>query len=150
MIMRNKKLILLSLVAMLVLAVATGCGSSDKQASKSATPAATAKSASSMPNEDPQPIAQDLERKLKDTASMVKEGKWAEAKLIAVEALKTNDRLIVHVTDARMKDTLKKSVTDANGAVNASPADQKSAEAKIAAALDALKQASVQLQGHNH
>lgn len=147
--MRNKKLILLSLVAILVLAVTTGCGSSDKQASKSA-PATTAKSASSMPNEDTQPIAQDLERKLKDTASMVKEGKWAEAKLIAAEAVKTNDRLIVHVTNARMKDSLKKSVTDVNGAVNASPVDQKTAEAKIATALDTLKQASVQLQGHNH
>ncbi|KYZ74895.1 hypothetical protein AXX12_15040 [Anaerosporomusa subterranea] len=147
--MRNKKLILLSLVAILVLAVATGCGSSDKQTSKSA-PSTAAKSASSMPKEDVQPIAQDLERKLKDTGTMVKEGKWAEAKLIAAEALKTNDRLIVHVTDARMKDSLQKSVTDVNGAVNASLADQKSAEAKIATALEALKQVSVQLQGHNH
>ncbi|MDF2501866.1 MAG: hypothetical protein K0Q77_2580 [Anaerosporomusa subterranea] len=147
--MRNKKMILLSLVAILVLAVATGCGSSEKQVSKSA-PSTAAKSTSSMPKEDVQPIAQDLERKLKDTGTMVKEGKWAEAKLIAAEALKTNDRLIVHVTDARMKDSLQKSVTDVNGAINASPADQKSTEAKIATALEVLKQVSVHLQGHNH
>jgi hypothetical protein len=148
-VMRNKKLILLSLVAILVLAVATGCGSSDNQAAKLA-PATTAKPATSMPNEDPMPIAQDLERKLKDTGTMVKEAKWAEAKIIAAEALKTSDRLNVHVTDARIKDSLKKSVNDVNEAVKASPADQKSAEAKIATALETLKQATVQLQGHQH
>jgi hypothetical protein len=96
------------------------------------------------------PIAQDLERKLKDTGTMVKEAKWAEAKIIAAEALKTSDRLNVHVTEARIKDSLKKSVNDVNEAVKASPADQKSAEAKIAAALETLKQATVQLQGHQH
>ena len=146
--MKNKKMILLSVVAILVLAVATGCGSSDNPA-KSA-PSTAAKPASSMPNEDPKPIAQDLERKLKDTATMIKEDKWAEAKVIAAEALKANDRLIVHVTDARMKDSLKKSVSDVNEAVKASPADQKSADDKVSIALEALKQANVQLQGHNH
>ena len=146
--MRNKKLIVLSLVALFIMVLVTGCGSSDNQAAKSA-PATAAKPASSMPNEDPMPIAQDLERKLKDTGTMVKEGKWAEAKIIAAEALKTNDRLIVHVTDARMKDSLKTSVNDVNEAVKTS-ADQKSAEAKVSTALEALKQAKVQLQGHKH
>lgn len=147
--MRNKKLILLSVVAILVLAVATGCGASDNQAAKSGASTAV-KPASSMPNEDPKPIAQDLERKLKDTATMIKEGKWSEAKLVAAEALKTNDRLIVHVTDARMKDSLNKSVKDVFEAVKVSPTDQKAGEAKVSIALDALKKATVQLQEHNH
>lgn len=147
---RNKKLILIAVVSLFVLALAAGCGSNDKQASQAAPNTAAKSAATSMPNEDPAPIAQDLERKLKDTGTMVKEGKWAEAKIIAAEALKTNDRLIVHVTDARMKDSLKKSVADVSGAVSASPADQKNADAKIAAALEAVKQASAQLQGHKH
>ena len=147
--MRNKKLILLSLVALLVMAVAAGCGSSSKQETKTA-PAVTAKPATSMPNEDPMPIAQDLERKLKDTGTMVKEGKWAEAKIITAEALKTHDRLTVHITDPRMKDSLKQSISDVSSAVSASPADQKAVEAKIAAALETVKQASGQLKDHKH
>ena len=147
--MKNKKLILVSLVAILVLSVVTGCGSSGKQATTTA-PATTAKPTSSMPNEDPTPIVQDLERKLKDIGTMVKEGKWAEAKVITGEAMKTNDRLIVHVTDAQLKDSLKKSVADVNGAVSVSPADQKAAEAKVIAAIGVVKQAGAQLQGHKH
>lgn len=147
--MKNKKLIMLSLAALLIMSLVAGCGSNEKQANKAAAPA-TAKSASSMPNEDPMPIVQDLERKMKDTGAMAKEGKWAEAKLIAAEALKTNDRLTVHVTDARLKDSLKKSVSEVNAAVTASPVDQKAAETKVLAALELIKQASVQMQGHQH
>lgn len=147
--MRNKKRILLFLVALMVTGLAAGCGAGNKQAAPNAPPAA-AKPAASMPNEDPTPIAQDLERKLKDTGAMVTAGKWAEAKLIAAEALKTNDRLLVHVTDARMKEHLRQSINDANAAVNASPADQKSAAAKVTAALEAVQQASLQLRGHQH
>lgn len=147
--MKNKKLILLSMVALLSLTVATGCGSSEKQATTPATSAA-AKSAASMPNEDPGPIAKDLERKLKDTLTMVKEKKLAEAKVIMAEALRTHDRLTVHITDARVKENLKKSIIDVNEAVKASPADQKGTEAKIAAAFEAIKQANDQLEGHKH
>lgn len=147
--MRNKKFILLSMVALFMLVVVSGCGSNEKQPAKTAAPT-NASAAHSMPKEDVNPIMQDLERKLKDTASMVKDGKWAEAKLIAAEAMKTNDRLSVHIADVETRDSLKKSVTDVIGAVNASPADQKSAETKITVALDVLKQAVAQLQGHNH
>lgn len=147
--MRNKKILLLSLVAILLLVVTTGCGSGDNQAAKPA-PATTAKPASSMPNEDPGPIAQDLERKLKDTGTMINENKWAEAKLIVSEALKTTDRLSVHITDPRMKEQLRKSIQAVDAAVKASPADQKSAAAAVSAALEAVRQAAVQLQGHKH
>ena len=147
--MQNKKLILLSLVALLVMSVAAGCGSSSKQETKT-PPTTAAKTATSMPNEDPLPIAQDLERKLKDTGKMVKEGKWTEAKIIMAEALKTHERLTVHITDAMMKESLKKSVSDVNSAVSTSPTDQKAAEAKVIAALEMVNKASVQLQGHQH
>lgn len=148
--MRNKKLILVSMVAILVLSIAAGCSSSSEKQTKVAAPAAASKSAAAMPNEDPMPIAQDLERKLKDTATMAKESKWPEARIIAAEAVKTNDRLIVHITDTRLRDALRKSVNDVNEAVKASPADAKNTEAKIAIALENVKQAGVQLQGHKH
>lgn len=147
--MRNKKIFLLSLVATLLLVATTGCGSGDNQAAKPA-PATTAKTASSMPNEDPVPITQDLERKLKDTGTMINENKWAESKLIVSEALKTTDRLSVHITDPRMKEQLMKSVQAVDAAVKASPADQKSAAAAVSTALEAVKQAAIQLQGHKH
>lgn len=144
--MKNVKLLSLALIAILSLVLLAGCGSSNTQAP--ATTAAQQKAASSMPNEDPKPIAQDLERKLQDTAAKVKEGKWSDAKIIAAEAIKTNDRLVVHITDTKMKDALSKSVKEVSEAVSASPADQKNAETKIAAALSNLKQTNVQLQGH--
>ena len=146
--MLNKKLILLSVIALLILGLATGCGSSEKAAAPA--PSAPAKTPSGMPNEDPMPIAQDLERKLNDTVAKIKEGKIGEAKIIMVEAVKTKDRLSVHITDTRTKDTLNSTVKEANEAVNASPADAKSTEAKIGSAVTVLKQAMVQLQGHKH
>lgn len=145
--MRNKKLILVALIVLLVMFLAAGCGSSSNQ---SAAPAPAAPAKSAMPNEDPKPIAQDLERKLKDTGLKVQEGKWGEAKIIAAEMIKTNDRLIVHITDAKMKELLQKSVKEASDAVNISPANQKNAESKILVALEALKQANAQLQNHTH
>lgn len=145
--MKKVKIITLTLVALLTLVLIAGCGSSNSPAP---APAAPQKASNSMPNEDPKPIAQDLERKLQDTAAKAKEGKWADAKIIAAEAIKANDRLVVHITDTQMKDALIKSVKEANEAVSASPADQKNAEAKINTALNNLKQANGQLQGHSH
>ena len=146
--MKNVKLLSLALIAILSLVLQAGCGSASTQAP--AAPAAQQKAAGSMPNEDPKPIAQDLERKLQDTAAKVKEGKWSEAKIIVAEAIKTNDRLVVHITDTKLKDALSKSVKEVSEAVSASPADRKSTEAKIDAALNNLKQANVQLQSHSH
>lgn len=145
--MKNIKMLALAILAVLSLVLLAGCGASSN--TPAPAPAAQQKTASSMPNEDPKPIAQDLERKLQDTAAKAKEGKWADAKLIAAEAVKTHDRLTVHITDVKTKETLSKSVKEVNEAVSVSP-DQKNAEAKINAALNNLKQVNVQLQGHNH
>lgn len=144
--MKKVKMFLLALIAILTLALLAGCGSSNNSAP---APAAPQKASNSMPNEDPKPIAQDLERKLQDTAAKVKEGKWADSKIIAAEAVKTSDRLVLHITDTRMKDALSKSVKEVNDAVSASPTDQKNAEAKINSALNNLKQANSQIQSHH-
>ncbi|EGO64832.1 hypothetical protein [Acetonema longum] len=102
----------------------------------------------SMPNEDPLPIAQDLERKLKDTGAIARAGQWANAKLVAAAALKTRDRLLVHITDTRLNQELQQSVQEAHDAVLAS--DKTAVEAKVAAALQVLAEAKAQLQNHTH
>lgn len=146
--MRNKKMIVLVFILLLTLGLAAGCGSSEKQAAPA--PAAPAKTASSMPNEDPVPIAQDLERKLKDTSARLQEGKPGDAKLIMAEAVKTQERLIVHVTNAKTKEALAGAVKGANAALTASPADTKAAETNLATAQSVLKQAITELQSHKH
>ncbi|MDU4962450.1 MAG: hypothetical protein E6X17_17480 [Sporomusaceae bacterium] len=145
--MSNKKTVIFSLALILLLTIVSGCGSSGDQAAK---PQPSQQAASSMPNEDPLPIVADLTRKLNDTAAMVKAEKLPEAKTIAAGALKTHERLTVHITDAKLKTTLAASVKAVSEAVNADPVSRPAAEARLAEALAAVKQAGEVLKDHQH
>lgn len=145
--MKNTKLILLSLILILALALVAGCGGSDSKPQLQAP-----KAQSSMPAGDPMPMMKDMDASMQEMMKQVKAGQMMEAQKSAAQMAGMADKVMPHMTDSALKEQMKKAAYDLRDTMNGGKADQTVIEEKMKAMQDIMKRSvnHLQSQKHNH
>ena len=152
--MRKGKVLLVGLAIAGLTILATGCGSTEKQAAK---PPATQQSAAgheghsmTMPKEDPMPTMKDMDKALQDVVKQVKAGQMMDAQKSAAQLTSTVEKVMPHMMDAELKEKLLKTATDIKGSVNSGKTDPGAIEEKAGAMQTIMKQTTTHLQSMSH
>ncbi|MBP2625511.1 MAG: hypothetical protein H6Q68_222 [Firmicutes bacterium] len=157
--MKKSKLVLGILSITVVLALVTGCGSSEKQA---APQAATGQAADhkgmdmsghegmNMPKEDPMPIMKIMDQQLQDLMKQVKAGQTMEAQKTAGLLASTTEKVMPHMMDNGLKDSLRSAAGDIKNTVNFGKMDTSAMESKVKAMQEIMKQTTTHLQTMKH
>ncbi|HEY3426021.1 MAG TPA: hypothetical protein VGL27_14585 [Negativicutes bacterium] len=158
--MKKSKVVVGILSMAVVLALVTGCGSSEKQA-ESPQPASQQTSGNetmnmsghesmSMPKGDPMPIMKDLDQQLQDVMKQVKAGQTMEAQKTAGQLVSTTEKILPHMMDNGLKDSLRKAAGDIKNTVNAGKIDPSVMESKVKTMQEVMKQTTSDLQTMKH
>lgn len=151
--MSKMKTVLGIVVLVFGLALAAGCGSNEKPAPAPAPPAAQTgghDSHGQMPKEDPMPMMKDMDQQLQDLLKQVKGGQMMEAQKTTGMLVGTTDKVMLHMSDAALKDKLRQTAVDIQTTVNAGKLDPNVMEGKIKTMQDLLKQTTAHLQTMKH
>jgi hypothetical protein len=155
--MKKSKVVVGILSIAVVLALVTGCGSSEKQAASQ--PPASQQPAShdgmdmskmSMPKEDPMPMMKDMDQQLQDLMKQVKAGQTMEAQKTAGQLASTTEKIMPHMMDNGLKDSLRKAAGDIKNTVNAGKIDPSALESKVKTMQDVMKKTTADLQSMKH
>lgn len=158
--MKKNKVVVGILSIVVVLALVTGCSSSEKQAA-SQPPASQQKSGHegmdmsghenmSMPKEDPMPMMKDMEQQLQSLMKQVKAGQTMEAQKTAGQLTSITEKIMPHMMDNGLKDNLRKAAGDIKNTVNSGKIDPSALEAKVKTMQDVMKQTTADLQTMKH
>jgi hypothetical protein len=155
--MKKSKVVVGILSIAVVLALVTGCGSSEKQAASQ--PPASQQPAGhegmdmskmSMPKEDPMPMMKDMDQQLQDLMKQVKAGQTMEAQKTAGQLASTTEKIMPHMMDNGLKDSLRKAAGDIKNTVNAAKIDPSALESKVKTMQDVMKKTTADLQSMKH
>lgn len=153
--MKKSKVLLGTLVLTVVMSLLAGCSSNEKTAAK--PPAASQEQAAghqghsaAMPKEDPMPMMKDMDKSLQDVLKQVKAGQTMDAQKSAAQLVSTTDKVIPHMMDAGLKDTLRKAAIEIKDSVNSGKTDPSALESKVKAMQDLMKQTTAHLQTMSH
>jgi hypothetical protein len=155
--MKKSKVVVGILSIAVVLALVTGCGSSEKQA-VSQPPASQQPaghegmdmSKMSMPKEDPMPMMKDMDQQLQDLMKQVKAGQTMEAQKTAGQLASITEKIMPHMMDNGLKDNLRKAAGDIKNTVNAGKIDPSALESKVKTMQDVMKKTTADLQSMKH
>lgn len=158
--MKKSKIVVGILSMTVVLALVTGCGSSEKQAA-SQPPASQQASGHegmnmsghenmSMPKGDPMPMMKDMDKGLQDVVKQIKDGKTMDAQKSAVQLVSTTEKVMPHMMDAELKDKLSKAATDIKDSVNSGKIDPAALDVKVKTMQELMKQATTDIQSMKH
>ena len=152
--MKKNQIVLGMLALTLVVLLVAGCGSAAKPAANQPAPAsqATGHDAHSkqMPKEDPMPMMKDMDQKLQNLMKQVKSGQTMDAQKTASEIMSTTDKVMLHMMDNRLKDSLHHSAADIKETVNAGKMDPGAMETKVKNMQEIMKQTTAHLQTMTH
>jgi hypothetical protein len=162
--MKKSKVVVGILSMAVVLALVTGCGSSEKQAeSQQQQQQPTSQQTSghenmnmsghenmSMPKGDPMPIMKDMDQQLQDVMKQVKAGQTMEAQKTAGQLVSTTEKVMPHMMDNGLKDSLRKAAGDIKNTVNAGKIDPSVMESKVKTMQEVMKQTTSDLQTMKH
>jgi preprotein translocase subunit SecF len=158
--MKKSKVVVGILSIAVVLALVTGCSSSEKQAA-SQSPASQQKSGHegmdmsghenmSMPKEDPMPMMKDMDQQLQSLMKQVKAGQTMEAQKTAGQLASITEKIVPHMMDNGLKDNLRKAAGDIKNTVNSGKIDPSALEAKVKTMQEVMKQTTADLQTMKH
>ncbi len=153
--MMKKSKVLLGIVAITaVMSLVAGCGSSEKPAAQA--PAGQQQASGheghsmTMPKEDPMPMMKDMDKDLQDIMKQVKAGQTMDAQKNAAHLMSTVDKVMPHMMDNGLKDSLRKAAADIKDSVNSGKVDPSALEGKVKAMQDIMKQTTTHLQSMSH
>lgn len=153
--MKKNKIILGILALTLVMVLVAGCASKDKPAANQ--PAAGEQQAvghdmknMQMPKDDPMPMMKDMDQQMKDLMKQVKSGQTMEAQKTAGQIMGLTDKVMPHMMDNGLKDSLHHSAADIKDTVNAGKMDPSIMEGKVKAMQEIMKQTTSHLQTMKH
>lgn len=153
--MTKSKVIIGVLAMTVVLAVVSGCGSSDKPAAQQ--PPASQQQASghaghstAMPKEDPMPMMKDMDKDLQDIMKQVKAGQTMEVQKTTDHLMSMTNKVMPHMMDNGLKDNLRKAAADIKDIVNSGRIDPSVMEGKVKAMQEIMKQTTSHLQTMTH
>ncbi len=155
--MTNKsKLVTGFLTMTVVLALVTGCGSSEQQAAPPAQQQASGDMKGhdmgnmNMPHEDPLPLVNEVDKDLQDIVNQVKAGQTLAAQKTAGMLAGTAEKIMPHLMKEDLKANLRKAATDIKDSVNSGKADPAAIEGKVKTMQDIMKQVAADLQSMKH
>ncbi|SDD71259.1 hypothetical protein [Sporomusa acidovorans] len=158
--MKKYKALIGSLTIALAMTLVAGCGSNDKPAATQQTPAAQQPAAQQhsghdmsnmkMPKEDPMPMMKDMDKALQDMVKQVKAGQTMDAQKSAAQLVSTTDKIMPHMMDDGLKNTLRKAAVDIKDSVNSGKTDPSALEGKVKAMQEIMKQTTTHLQSMSH
>lgn len=153
--MMKKSKVLLGIVAITaVMSLVAGCGSSEKPAAQAPVGQQQASGheghSMTMPKEDPMPMMKDMDKDLQDIMKQVKAGQTMDAQKNAAHLMSTVDKVMPHMMDNGLKDSLRKAAADIKDSVNSGKVDPSALEGKVKAMQDIMKQTTTHLQSMSH
>ncbi len=148
--MKRKKVLFGILTITVIMSLIAGCSSTDKP-NAAQQPAAQQSSGHdmsnmSMPKEDPMPIIKDLDKSLQDVVRQVKAGQTMDAQKSAAQLASTTEKILPHMMDNGLKDSLRKAAGDIKDSVNSGKFDPSAMESKVKTMQDLMKQTTSHLQ----
>lgn len=152
--MKKSKAIFGILAMTLVLALISGCGSSDKPAAQQPSgqqqPSGHDGHTMSMPKEDPMPMMKDMDKDVQDILKQVKAGQTMEVQKSTDHLVSTVNKVLPHMMDNNLKDNLRKASTDIKASVSSGKLDIGAMEGKVKAMQEIMKQTTTHLQSMSH
>ena len=154
--MKKSKIVVGILSMSVVLALVTGCGSSEKQAAPGLQPTASQQAAGhdgmnmSMPKEDPMPMMKEMDQQLQDLMKQVKAGQTMEAQKTAGLLSSSTEKIMPHMMDNGLKDSLRSAATDIKTTVNSGKIDASTMESKVKAMQEIMAKTTAHLQTMQH
>jgi hypothetical protein len=103
-----------------------------------------------MPNEDPNVFIKDMNQTVAMIIEQTKLNKLEDAKKSAAELVALNEKLSVHVTDAKLKEDLRQGVLAVRDAVQKPSPSQSAIEKSLQDVKNLLNQISNQMKSHKH
>jgi hypothetical protein len=152
--MKKSKVLFGALSVVVVMSLVAGCGSSEKPAAQA--PAAQQQASGheghsmSMPKEDPMPFMKDMDKALQDTVKQVKAGQTMDAQKSAAQLVSSAEKVLPHMMDNGLKDSLRKNAAEIKELVNSGKADPAALEGKVKAMQEVMKQTTAHLQSMSH
>lgn len=153
--MMKKSTVLLGVLAMAVaVSLVAGCGSGEKPAAQA--PAGQQQASGheghsmNMPKEDPMPMMKDMDKDAQDILKQVKAGQTMDAQKSAAHLMSTVDKVMPHMMDNGLKDSLRKAAADIKDTVNSGKADPSVLEGKVKTLQDIMKQTTAHLGSMSH
>lgn len=143
--MKKSKLLVVSAVLIVALALVAGCGGG---ADKGKEPAKIVQN--SMPAGDPMPMMKDMEHQVRDMSKHLKAGQMMDAQRLATQIASAADKVTPHMTDAALKDKMQKAAYDLRDTMNGAKVDQTVVEAKLKTMQEVMQQATGHLQSVSH
>jgi len=153
--MKKGKVVVGILSMTVVLALVTGCSSSEKQATPAAQPASQQASGHegmnmSMPKEDPMPIMKTMDQQLQDLMKQVKAGQTMEAQKTAGLLASTTEKIMPHMMDDGLKNSLRSAAGDIKTTVNSGKIDPSAMDSKVKAMQEIMTKTTAHLQTMPH
>ena len=153
--MKKNKLVIGVVSIVVAMSLIAGCGSNEKKAEQA--PAASQQQASgheghsmAMPKEDPMPMMKDMDKALQDVVKQVKAGQTMDAQKSAAQLVSTTDKVMPHMMDNGLKDSLRKNAVEIKDLVNSGKADIGVLEGKVKSMQETMKQTTTHLQSMSH
>lgn len=142
-----KLLMIISAITVTTIAFA-GCGKSD-----TTTPVQNSAPAAAnfvMPNEDPSVFIKDMNQTITNIKEQTKLNKLEDAKRAAAELIVLNEKLSVHITEAKTKEELQQGVSAIRDEVQKPSPSQSAIEKSLQVVTNVLNQTSNQMKNHKH
>jgi hypothetical protein len=143
---KMKLVIAISALAAITL-IAAGCGSSKSPSTSEHTPA---KSAATMPNEDPGTFVKDMTQTIAMISEQTKLNKLEDAKQASTELIALNDKLGIHVMDAKLQEELRQGVLNIQTEVQKPSPSQSNIDQSLQQVKMSLQQVSNGLKSMKH
>jgi len=155
--MKKSKVVVGILSMTVILALVTGCGSSEKPAAPAAQQASDHKGMDmaghenmAMPKEDPMPIMKTMDQQLQDLMKQVKAGQTMEAQKTAGLLASTTEKIMPHMMDNGLKDSLRSAAGDIKTTVNSGKIDASAMDSKVKAMQEIMTKTTAHLQTMPH
>ena len=153
--MKNRKLIMFSMVMIIALVFVAGCGTNDKpaQTPPPAQPPAQQQDAHSghnMPGGDPLPMMKEIDVKLTVLMKQIKSGQSMDAQTTAGQVAGLVDKVVPHLSDSVLKDKFQKAAYDLRDTLTSGKADPSVIDAKVMALHEVMGPAEKNLAAGKH
>lgn len=143
--MKKSRIILLSTILILALAMVAGCGGGTGKAQPQVGQAQPA-----MPAGDPLTMMKDMGKEAQELDRYIEAGQMMDARKAALQITGLADKVMPHMTDPALKDRMKTAAYDLRDAVNAVKTDQTVVVAKLKTMQEVMQQAMGNLQATLH
>ncbi len=152
--MKKSKVLFAMLTIIAVVSLVAGCGSSEKATQPTTASQEQAAGheghSAAMPKEDPMPMMKDLDKSLQDVVKQAKAGQTMDAQKSTAQLVSTVEKIVPHMMDANLKDSLRKAAGDIKNTVNAGKMDPGAIEGKVKAMQEIMKSTTSHLQTMQH